>query len=100
MPSTTTGVVWLLTPSMTPCWNSHRGASDLTFEVLIAVIGENRLPDKSRLWSGQFTDSTRGCAGAEAVCRVNNAATTPSDPISRRSLMSRLLLKMNLCAQA
>ena len=34
-PSTMTGVVWLLTPSMTPCWKSHRGVSDFTFEVLI-----------------------------------------------------------------
>jgi hypothetical protein len=34
-PSTMTGVVWLLTPSMTPCWKSQRGVSDFTFDVLI-----------------------------------------------------------------
>ena len=34
-PSTTTGVVWLLTPSMTPCWKSHPGTSAATFDVLI-----------------------------------------------------------------
>ncbi len=50
------GVVWLLTPSMTPCWKSHLGTSDFTFEVLIWSIAENRLPARSRLWSGQSTD--------------------------------------------
>src|SRR5258707_15562730 len=55
-PSTTTGVVWLLTPSMTPCWNSQRGLSDLTFVLLIWSSAENRPPPRSRLWSGQFTD--------------------------------------------
>src|SRR6185295_5945278 len=59
---------------MTPCWNSQRGLSDLTFDVLIWSSGENRLPARSRLWSSQFADVAaldccacpRGAGAAEA----------------------------------
>src|SRR5207249_10340669 len=52
---------------MTPCWNSHRGVSDRTFEVLIWSSAENRLPARSRLWSGQSTDRAPFCCAEETV---------------------------------
>src|SRR5260221_2701816 len=86
-PSATTGVVWLLTPSMTPCRNSQRGLSDLTFDVLISFRAENRLPARSKLWSGQSTDvtasrrcaSTRGERSVEAST-ANTAITLKTAP--------------------
>ena len=55
---------------MTPRWKSHLGASALTFDVLVWCIAENRLPARSRLWRGQFTDvAAARCAGAEAAAR-------------------------------
>ena len=74
MPSTTTGVVWLLTPSITPVWNSQRGASVATFAALIWSIGENRPPARSRLCSGQFT--VPDCATSAAPARQHDERRT------------------------
>src|SRR5262245_52073893 len=70
-----TGVVWLLTPSMTPCWKSQRGTSDFTFDRSIWRSGEYREPARSRLWSGQ---STTG-AGARICARM---LTGPQGPVT------------------
>src|SRR5437773_7205283 len=80
-PSTITGVVWLLTPSMTPCWKSQRGLSDLTFDVLIWSSDENRLPARSRLWSGQFTDAAAVGRCAWPCGSGVDASTTAMAPI-------------------
>ena len=67
---------------MTPCWKSQRGLSSFTFDVLIWSSAENRLPARSRLWSGQFADVAafgRGCwprgAGTEEASTAETTAT-------------------------
>src|SRR5215210_5557337 len=76
------GVVWLLTPSMTPCWKSHRGTRDFTFEVLIWSIAENRLPARSRLCSGQSTEVTalRWAGARDAVAATITVPSNATHP--------------------
>src|SRR6185295_2586193 len=64
---------------MTPCWNSHRAVSDLTFEVLTWPAGEKRVPARSRLWSRQSSERAAfGCC-AETLSRAEPIAMVRND---------------------